>query len=237
MRRWVAILLCTAMLAIAVPAFAGGKCPGTENCVYCNDCTTWVLGPITVTVGATGVHVSFTATVGDPATNCRGTSTGRWSVARDDEFECTGACGSSVIASDHPLGTGTVTGGGPHDIEQDFPVDTSTPHEIYVLWAQDACVNCSTVASVQIEPLPTPTPPPVCNGEVIGYEWYECNSGSWTYGPATSADCAWCNGLSGNRVVKESYDCGVTWHWYYNGTPVSCPPVSLGFYHCDCEGK
>jgi hypothetical protein len=73
--------------------------------------------------------------------------------------------------------------------------------------------------------------------EVQGVMWYQCESGAWLYGTGALRNCPWCGGLNGNRVVMESYDCGVSQHYYYNGVPVDGPPQQLGRYSCttaDC---
>jgi len=49
-----------------------------------------------------------------------------------------------------------------------------------------------------------------------GDMWYECNTGNWTWSGTSGSKC-WCQGLSGHRVTRQSYDCGETWTYWYDG--------------------
>jgi hypothetical protein len=248
MKRWIAILLCTAMLVgvLWVPVYADGgdgNCPGAcPETSFIDKCVGWLRPVVTAFADALGIHVHVTGTVGNLPTGYD--QDYRVRMALDGSYQCASCDNTDNVSL--PVGTqlydesfpSIVDGNTPYVIDETFKVDTATAHTIGVYVGQEGCANCPHVGSVAVEPYVPP--PPVCDGTVIGYEWYECNSGSWTYGPTTSAECAWCNGLSGNRVVKESYDCGESWHWYYNGTPVSGPPVPLGFYKCGtaaCQGN
>lgn len=89
----------------------------------------------------------------------------------------------------------------------------------------------ATVDDQLCEYAPVITPEPqYC--KVQGDIWYQCNSGAWLYGTGLLRDCTWCGGLSGRRVVRESYDCGAHYTWYDKGERVDGPPQELGRYPC-----
>jgi hypothetical protein len=242
MKKLFVILLCTALLAgvLTAPAYADDCIDGgCEDQTFIGRCVGWLDVVITGVADAFGIDVNITGTVG-PLYQTDGQvhpeAKARVRATLDGEYTCTGSCGYGKVYNTGEEFENELISAGPYDLSAYVPADTSAPHTLEVLVAQDGCINCPRMDTVEVEPyVPPPVAPPERCG-VTGAIWYQCNSGAWLYGTGILRDCPWCNGLNGNRVVKESYDCGKSWTWYYNGEHVEDPPQELGRYPCPTAG-